>query len=140
MKTLAVRLKEIENSALQIAHCLRERPEIERVLHPALDSCREHEFWKRDFTGSTGVFSIVFGPEFSKLQVLRFVDALELFKIGYSWAGVTSLAVAYDFTGWRDRPDYRHRIVRLNIGLEDPDDLLADLEQALSKLNAAPQE
>jgi len=140
MKTLAVRLKEIENSALQIAHCLRERPEIERVLHPALDSCPGHGFWKRDFTGSTGVFSIVFGPEYSKLQVLRFVDALELFKIGYSWAGVTSLAVAYDFTGWRDRPNYQHRIVRLNIGLEDPDDLLADLEQALSKLNAAPQE
>jgi len=70
---------------------------------------------------------------------LSFVDTLELFKIGYSWAGVTSLAVAYDFSGWRDRPDYQHRIVRLNIGLEDPDDLVADLEQAFTKLNAAQQ-
>jgi cystathionine beta-lyase len=62
---------------------------------------------------------------------LAFVDALQFFKIGYSWAGVTSLAVAYDFTGWKGRPSYQHRIVRLNIGLEDCEDLVADLEQAL---------
>ncbi len=98
LKTLAVRLTEIERSALQIARWLCKRPEIERVLHPALDSCPGHEFWRRDFTGSAGVFSIVFRPEFTKPQVLRFVDRLELFKIGYSWAGVTSLAVAYDFS------------------------------------------
>jgi cystathionine beta-lyase len=130
MKTMAVRLKEIESAALEIARWLSARPEIERVLHPALDSCPGHEFWKRDFTGSTGVFSIVFGAEFSKAQVHRFVDALELFEIGYSWAGVTSLAVAYDFSGWAGRTAYQHRIVRLNIGLEDRGDLIADLEQA----------
>jgi cysteine-S-conjugate beta-lyase len=136
MKTLAVRLDHIEESALQIARCLRERPEIERVLHPALDSCPGHDVWKRDFTGSAGVFSIVFTPEYSKEQVLRFVDGLKLFKIGYSWAGVTSLAVAYDFSGWRGRPDYGPRIVRLNIGLEETSDLIADLEQALGGLRA----
>lgn len=136
MKTLAVRLDQIERSALQIAHCLRERPEIERVLHPALDSCPGHEVWKRDFTGSAGVFSIVFTPEHSREQVLRFVDALKLFKIGYSWAGVTSLAIAYDFSGWGGRPDYGHRIVRLNIGLEETTDLIADLEHALGGLRA----
>ncbi|HME09428.1 MAG TPA: cystathionine beta-lyase [Bryobacteraceae bacterium] len=134
MKTLAVRLKEIENSAMNVARWLSPRREIERVLHPALDSCPGHEFWTRDFTGSSGVFSIVFRPDFTKQQVLRFVDSLELFKIGYSWAGVTSLAVAYDFSGWRGRPDYQHRIVRLNIGLEDRNDLVADLEQALGTL------
>ena len=80
------------------------------------------------------MFSIVFRPAFSKEQVLRFVDSLKLFKIGYSWAGVTSLAVAYDFSDWRGRPDYQHRIVRLNIGLEDRDDLMADLDEAFSKL------
>jgi cystathionine beta-lyase len=131
LKTLAVRLKTIEESALTLARWLSERPEIERVLHPALPSCPGHEFWERDFTGSAGVFSIVLKPEFSKRQVLAFVDALELFEIGYSWAGVTSLAVAYDFGGWKSRPAYDHRIVRLNIGLEDTDDLRADLEQAL---------
>jgi cystathionine beta-lyase len=134
LKTLAVRLKAIENAALDIARWLAQRPEMEQVLHPALASCPGHESWQRDFTGSTGVFSIVFRAGFSKLQVQRFVDALELFKIGYSWAGVTSLAVAYDLSEWRGRPAYQHRIVRLNIGLEDPDDLLADLEQALGKL------
>jgi cysteine-S-conjugate beta-lyase len=134
MKTLAVRLKAIEEAALTLARWLSERPEIERVLHPALPSCPGHEFWKRDFTGSTGVFSIVFQPRFSKAQVQGFVDKLEFFEIGYSWAGVTSLAVAYDFHATRGRPDYGHRIVRLNIGLEDVDDLKADLDQALGAL------
>lgn len=131
MKTLAVRLKTIEGAALALAQWLAERPEIELVLHPALPSCPGHVFWERDFTGAAGLFSVLFKRHFIKQQVLRFVDALELFEIGYSWAGVTSLAVAYDFHGAPGRPDYGHRIVRLNIGLEDPEDLRADLEQAL---------
>jgi cystathionine beta-lyase len=134
MKTLAVRLKAIETSALQLARWLATRPEIELVLHPALESCPGHQFWKRDFQGSTGVFAIVFRREFSKQQVLAFVDALQLFEIGYSWAGVTSLAVAYDFGGNKNRPDYGHRIVRLNIGLEDTSDLKDDLEKALAAM------
>ena len=131
LKTMAVRLKTIEASALNLAQWLAKRPEIELVLHPALPSCPGHEFWKRDFTGSAGVFSIVFRSEFSKEQVLKFVDSLDLFEIGYSWAGVTSLAVAYDFMGNKNRPDYGHRIVRLNIGLEDIEDLREDLAHAL---------
>jgi cystathionine beta-lyase len=134
LRTLAVRLKHIEASAWKIAHWLAERPEIERVLHPALEGSPGNELWKRDFTGSAGIFSIVFKPEFTKEQVLRFVDALELFEIGYSWGGVTSLAVAYDFHGSKGRPDYGHRIVRLNIGLEDTQDLLEDLERSLKLL------
>lgn len=137
MKTLAVRLKAIEESALTQARWLAERPEIELVLHPALPSCPGHEFWKRDFTGSTGVFSIVFHRRYSKEQVRAFVDRLELFKIGYSWGGVTSLAVAYDMRGVAGRPDYGHRIVRLNIGLEDLEDLKADLQQSLEKMAAS---
>ena len=113
MKTLAVRLKAIEASGLELARWLAERPEIELVLHPALPSCAGHELWKRDFTGSAGLFSIVFQRRFTKQQVLAFVDSLELFKIGYSWAGVTSLAVAYDFHSTPNRPDYGARIVRL---------------------------
>ncbi|HEV2398818.1 MAG TPA: cystathionine beta-lyase [Candidatus Sulfotelmatobacter sp.] len=131
LKTMAVRLKAIEASALDLARWLANRAEIELVLHPALESCPGHQWWKRDFTGSAGVFSIVFKREFTKQQVLGFVDALELFEIGYSWAGVTSLAVAYDFQGNKNRPDYGHRIVRLNIGLEDVEDLRSDLGKAL---------
>ena len=131
MRTMAVRLKHIEASALQIARWLAERPEIERVLHPALEGSPGHEIWKRDFTGSAGVFSIVFKPEATKAQVLQFVDGLELFEIGYSWGGVASLAVAYDFQRAKGRPDYGHRIVRLNVGLEDTEDLIEDLGRSL---------
>ena len=135
MRTLAVRLRAIEASALELARWLAERREIELVLHPALPSCPGHELWKRDFTGSAGLFSIVFHQQFTKQQVLAFVDTLELFKIGYSWAGVTSLAVAYDFHSTPNRPDYGARIVRLNIGLEDVEDLKADLTRALETMN-----
>src|SRR5581483_5304849 len=133
MKTLSVRLRQIEKSALKVAQWLAARPEIERVLHPALPSCPGHEIWKRDFAGSSGLFSIVFKPGFTREQVFGFVDALELFQIGYSWAGVTSLAVAYDFANTVSQPAYEHRIVRLSIGLESTADLIADLEQAMGK-------
>jgi cysteine-S-conjugate beta-lyase len=134
LKTLAVRLRAIEAAAMDLAQWLAGRPEIEIILHPALPSCPGHDLWRRDFTGSSGVFSIVFREEFSKQQVLSFVDALELFEIGYSWAGVTSLAVAYDFRGNKNRPNYGHRIVRLNIGLEDVEDLRDDLARGLKAL------
>ncbi len=134
LQTLGVRLAAIGSSALTVAKWLAARPEVERVLHPALESCPGHEFWKRDFLGSSGVFSIVFKPGPTQEQVFAFVDALQLFKVGYSWAGVTSLAVAYDIGRIPGRPSYDHRIVRLSIGLETTEDLLGDLEQALSKL------
>ena len=134
LQTLAVRLGAIESSALTIARWLHQRHEIEAVLHPALPSCPGHEFWKRDFLGSSGVFSIVFKPGPSQQQVHAFVDALKLFHIGYSWGGVASLAVAYDIGRIPGRPPYEHRIVRLNIGLESTGDLIADLDQALAAL------
>ena len=133
MKTLAVRLKTVQESALALARWLAGRPEIELVLHPALPSCPGHELWKRDFTGSTGLFSFVFRERSAKEQVLKFVDALELFEIGYSWGGVTSLAMAYDLQSPK-RPGYGDRIVRFYVGLETLEDLKADVEQALSGL------
>lgn len=136
MKTLAVRLEKVETSALRIAQWLSSRSEVEHVLHPALDSCPGHELWKRDFTGSTGVFSIVLRERFNQGQVLQFVNSLELFKIGYSWGGVTSLVVAYDFSAYKGRAAYQHRIVRLNIGLEDTDDLILDLTTGFQKLTS----
>ena len=135
LQTLAVRLSAIEASALSIAKWLASRPEIERVLHPALESCPGHEFWKRDFLGSSGVFSFVFKPGPTQEQVYAFVDALKLFRMGYSWGGVASLAVAYHIGRMPGRPAYDHRIVRLNIGLEATSDLIADLEQALVKIS-----
>lgn len=134
LQTMAVRLRHVEQVGLQIARWLAARPEVERVLHPALESCPGHELWKRDFTGACGLFSFVFRPEFSGARVRAFVDALELFKIGYSWAGTTGLVLAYDLKQSRHASAYGDRIVRLNIGLEEPSDLLADLEQALRKM------
>jgi cystathionine beta-lyase len=136
LKTLSVRLKQIEKSALAVAKWLRGRIEVDRVLHPALPSCPGYEIWERDFKGSSGLFSIVFKPGPSKQQVEAFVDALKLFEIGYSWGGVTSLAMSYDLTNVKGRPKYDHRLVRLYVGLEDPEDLIVDLEQALRKLTA----
>lgn len=133
MKTMALRLKAVEQSALDLARWLSQRPEIERVLHPAFPSCPGHELWKRDFTGSSGLFAIVFQPHYSKEQVLAFVDALKLFKIGYSWGGVTSLVMWYELQSPR-RPAYGHRIVRLYTGLEAIEDLQADVQQALAQI------
>ena len=137
MKTLAVRLEKIEASALSIARWLAAREEVESILHPAFDSCPGHELWKRDFTGSAGIFSVVLKPAFTKQQVQTFVNALELFKIGYSWGGVTSLAIAYDLSFYKGRPHYQHRIVRLNIGLEEVSDLISDLGQAFEVMKKA---
>jgi cystathionine beta-lyase len=135
MQTLAVRLDALQQSTLAVARWLAGRPEIERVLHPALPSCPGHELWRRDFTGSTSIFSIVFHEMYSKEQVLRFVDELELFEIGYSWGGVTSLAVPH-FAPPRNKPTVRpNSLVRLNIGLERTEDLLADLDRALATLH-----
>lgn len=133
LQTLGVRLRAAEDSALAIARWLAQRPEVERVLHPALPSCPGHEFHQRDFTGSSGVFSFVLAPGPARERVFAFVDALQLFKVGYSWAGTTSLAVAYTIAG-AGRPHYDHRLVRFSIGLESTSDLIDDIEQALPAL------
>ena len=136
LQTLGVRLAAIESSALEVAAWLAARPEVQLVLHPAFETCPGHAFWRRDFLGSSGVFSFVFKPGPSQQQVFAFVDALKLFRVGYSWGGVASLAVSYRIGHTPGRPSYDHRIVRLNIGLEATADLIADLQQALTRLSA----
>jgi cysteine-S-conjugate beta-lyase len=136
LQTLGVRLSAVEDSALVIARWLSTRPEVECVLHPAFPSCPGHEFWKRDFTGSSGVFSFVLAAGPTREQVFAFVDALQLFEVGYSWAGTTSLAVAYTIRSSPGRPAYDHRLVRFSIGLESTSDLIADVERALPALKS----
>ena len=133
LQTLAVRLEKLEASTLEIAHWLATQSAVETVLHPAMPSCPGHEFWARDFTGSSSIFSIVFDRRFTPAQVNAFVDSLKLFGIGWSWGGTHSLAMAYpDLV--RPAGDYAGRIVRLNIGLEEPSDLIEDLASALQLL------
>ncbi len=137
LKTMAVRLEAQERGANQVAMWLTNRQEVERVLHPALPGCPGHELWKRDFTGSSGLFSFVFREGVSFEATRSFVDTLRLFKQGYSWGGVESLALNYDLRGTQGvRSAYGYRVVRLHIGLEDPADLIADLEQAFSAIGS----
>jgi cystathionine beta-lyase len=131
LQTLGVRLAHLERSTLAIARWLAERPEIARVLHPALPSCPGHEIWKRDFTGSASVFSVLFDVRYSEQALLRFVDRLALFRIGFSWGGVASLVMP-QFHLQRTLRAPETPLVRFNIGLEETDDLIADLEQALA--------
>lgn len=134
LQTMGVRLEAAQTAALEIAAWLSQRPEVERVLHPAFESCPGHELWKRDFTGSSGVFSIVLRPGPEKQRVQAFADSLQLFKRGFSWGGTTSLVMSYDLAGEDERPAYDHRLVRLSIGLESRADLIADLERAFAVL------
>jgi cystathionine beta-lyase len=115
---------------LIVAKWLAQQPCIETVFHPAFPSCPGHLYWKRDFTGSASVFSFLFKDNISAQQVTGFLEALVVFKLGLSWGGVTSLAVVYPAL---DRPgqDFGGRLVRLNIGLEAPDDLVDDLQNAI---------
>ena len=131
LQTLGVRLAQLEASTLKIADWLKQRPEIDLVLHPALPDCPGHDLWQRDFTGSASVFSIVFKKEWTPERIMRFVDSLKLFKIGYSWGGVTSLVMAYNGLN-RQHRNYGRQLVRFNIGLEEADDLIADIEQAMT--------
>ena len=136
LQTMGVRLERLEASTLEVAGWLAEQPEAETVLHPALPSCPGHELWKRDFDGSASIFSIVFAPHVSPAAVESFADGLRLFKTGYSWGGVTSLVMTYPQLA-RPGRDFGGRLVRFNIGLEEPGDLIADLMQSLEAMRAS---
>ncbi len=129
-QTLAVRLQHLEKSTLDVANWLNDQQCVKSVYHPALPSCPGHELWRRDFTGSASVFSFVFDDKVTAHQANAFLNRLRVFKIGMSWGGVNSLAIVYPNLT-RPNTDFGGRIVRLNIGLETPADLIEDLKQAL---------
>jgi cystathionine beta-lyase len=134
LPTMKLRFEAHDRSAREIADWLKSRSEITHILHPAFEDCPGHAIWKRDFTGAGGLFSVLFDPRFTEAQTDRFIDSLKLFKIGYSWGGANSLAVPYRIAAMRQRWNHSGQLVRLNIGLEDTRDLIADLEQALATL------
>lgn len=141
LRTMDVRLQRHQQSALALARWLATRPEVARVLHPALPDAPGHAIWQRDFTGSSGLFGFVLKGGDSAARA-RFIDALQLFGIGYSWGGFESLAIPADpapyrsATSWplpgMDKAD--HLAIRLQIGLEHADDLRADLERGFAAL------
>jgi cystathionine beta-lyase len=134
LPTLKLRFEAHDAAARKVAGWLKTRPEIARVLHPAFEDCPGHETWKRDFTGAGGLFSVVFDERFGEAQTDRFVDSLQLFKIGFSWGGANSLCVPYRIQSMRKNWNGQGQLVRFNIGLEEPADLIADIEQALATL------
>ncbi len=137
LRTLAVRMKTHGENALKLAHWLQTRPEVERILYPALPEDAGHALWKRDFTGASGLFGVVFRRGINEAAVISMLDGLSLFGLGYSWGGYESLilpthpAEVRSATRWDTGPT-----LRIHAGLEDPQDLIADLEQGFERLRA----
>jgi cystathionine beta-lyase len=138
LRTLAVRLKQHHESGLKVAKWLQTRSEVKRVLHPGLPDDPGHAIWKRDFTGASGLFSFVMEPV-EKAQLANMVDHMELFGMGFSWGGFESLILPSDPTKIRTATNWDEdgQLIRLHVGLEDPDDLIADLEAGFERLKTA---
>jgi cystathionine beta-lyase len=138
LRTLAVRLAQHHRSGLEMAQWLAARPEVVRVLHPALESHPGHAIWKRDFSGASGLFSIVLQPK-PQAAVDALLDTLKLFGMGYSWGGFESLAIPFDCAPYRTATNWAPGgpALRLHIGLENVEDLKADLERGFAAFNAA---
>ena len=134
LPSLDVRYRAQDEAGRVFARWWAGRPEVARVLHPALAGSPGHEHWARLCTRAAGLFSIVFDARFPSAKVDAFIDALKLFKIGYSWAGPVSLAVPYDLSTIRRRVAGTGTLVRFSVGLEAVEDLIADCEQALAAL------
>jgi cystathionine beta-lyase len=130
LRTLGVRLDRHFRSALKIAQWLETCPEVHAVHYPALESSPDHALWKRDFSGASGLFAVEFATSTTVQQVEAFVNDLELFGIGVSWGGFESLAIPCHYRRGRESR-VKGPLVRLHVGLEDPDDLIADLAKSL---------
>lgn len=142
LRTLAVRLRQHEESALAVANWLAQRPEVARVNHPALAQCPGHEAWRRDFSGSSGLFSFVLEQKLSDEKLAHFLDGFHHFSMAYSWGGFESLILANqpeELAAIRpvNGVDFSGTLVRLHIGLEHVDDLIADLAAGFARIAQA---
>src|SRR5690606_39139267 len=137
VRTLPIRMRQSAENALKVCEFLAGRPEVARIYHPALPSDPGHAIWKRDCTGSNGMLSVEL--KLAPAAARRFVDSLALFGIGFSWGGFESLVQLVDHAALQPHGYWQpndHAVVRLHIGLESPDDLAADIAQALDKAQA----
>ncbi|MDU7822756.1 MAG: cystathionine beta-lyase [Klebsiella sp.] len=140
LRTLAVRLRQHHESSLQIAEWLAQHPQVARVNHPALPGSKGHEYWKRDFTGSSGLFSFVLNKRLTDAELSAYLDHFSLFSMAYSWGGFESLILANQPEELEAiRPaggvDFSGTLVRVHIGLENVEDLIADLAAGFDRLN-----
>ncbi|RDK11832.1 cystathionine beta-lyase [Cupriavidus lacunae] len=136
LRTMAVRLERHQRSGLAIAEWLAGRPEVAQVLHPGLPGAPGHALWRRDFTGASGLFSVVLKPGYGREAFRAFINDLKLFRLGFSWGGFESLVMPFD--PQKERPaaawPYAGQAFRLHVGLEAKEDLIADLEAAFRRL------
>lgn len=136
LRTMAVRLERHQRSGLAIADWLAGRPEVAQVLHPGLPGAPGHALWRRDFTGASGLFSVVLKPGYGREAFRAFIDDLKLFRLGFSWGGFESLVMPFDPK--EERPaaawPYAGQAFRLHVGLEAKEDLITDLETAFRRL------
>jgi cystathionine beta-lyase len=139
LRTMELRLREAEKQGLALANWLAGRAEVKRVLHPALPGTPGHEIWKRDFLGASGLFSVILQPCLEK-ALAALLDGLELFGMGYSWGGFESLVIPFDCASYRTATTWNPGgpALRFQVGLEDTDDLIADLEAGFARMRAAP--
>jgi cystathionine beta-lyase len=140
LRTMELRLREAERAGLELARWLAQRPEVARVLHPALETHPDHALWKRDFLGSTGLFSIILKPV-PDTALAAMLDGFELFGLGYSWGGYESLVLPFDCKSYRTATRWTPEgpALRFSIGLEDMEDLKEDLENGFARLQTATE-
>lgn len=138
MRTLSLRLKDVERKALGLATCLKGREEVEKVLHPAFEDCPGHEYWLRDYKGSSGLFTVVLKEGFTKTDFENMIEQMDIFKLGFSWGGYERLVTPVNPKTYRTAPDWSYAglAFRIQVGLEDSADLQRDLEPGLQRLAA----
>lgn len=136
IRTLAIRLERHQRTSLELARWCAQQREVVRVLHPAFPGCPGHDLWERDFSGATGLFSVVLDKHYPKQALARMLDHMTLFKMGYSWGGFESLILPADPTPLRTASPWSAEgtLIRIHAGLEDPGDLIADLEAGFARL------
>jgi cystathionine beta-lyase len=137
LRTAKIRMDHCFKSALEMAKWLESKPEVHKVLYPALESDEGHALWKRDFTGAAGLFTIVLDKKYSNEALARMVDKLHYYGMGYSWGGYESLILPVDGTSVRSATKWAYSnktCLRINIGLEDVEDLKEDLENGFKRL------
>ena len=137
LRTSKLRMDHCSKSALEIAKWLETRPEVAKVLYPALESSEDHALWKRDFTGAAGLFSIILDKKYDNDSLARMVDNLDLFGMGYSWGGYESLILPFNAGSIRTATKWEYgnkTCLRINVGLEDVEDLKADLDAGFKRL------
>ncbi len=137
LRSMELRLREAERQGLALARWLRERPEVSRVLHPALEDDPGHKIWKRDFSGSSGLFSVILKPA-TKPALAALLDNLELFGLGYSWGGYESLVIPFDCARYRTATQWNPEgpALRFSVGLEDIEDLKEDLDKGFALMHS----